>query len=307
MVAAYRVAAYREIADHIANQISTGKLTAGQRVPSTRQIVADHAVAMATATKVLAELRRRGLVRAVAGVGTVVTGSHSARGEPTAELADPAILAVAVRIADDEGWDAVTMRRVAAELGAAPMSLYRHVSDKQDLLLRMREWVYARQPLSAKRPAGWRAQLELLARHLWTLYQDHPWLARTASVTRPAPGPSQMAISEWSLRALSDLGLPRQTVLHLHLSLFNFVHGSASSLETESRETADSGLDSDHWMALQEARSRSLITREDFPYSARLFLADDLEFDLHQLFEAGLALLLDGFAVLIGRTRHRRS
>lgn len=298
---------YHQIAERIADQISRGAPAPGQRVPSTRQIVAEYGVAMATASKVLAELRRRGLVQAVSGVGTVVTGVHSGIDSPPSsapDLTDPAILAAAVRIADAEGLDALTMRRVAADLDRAPMSLYRHVSDKEELLLRMREWAYAQHPLP-DRPDGWRLQLELLARHLWMLYRRHPWLARTASVTRPAPGPAQMAISEWSLRALSGLGLPRQTTLYVHLSLFNFVHGSAATLETEDRETAETGFDSDRWLDGQDAQTRTLLTSDDYPYSADLFLADELEFELQHLFEAGLALLLDGFAVLIGRRRHR--
>lgn len=294
---------YHRIADQITKQITDGRLTAGQQIPSTRKIVTQHGVAMATATKVLSELRRRGLVHAVPGVGTVVIGADPASQNRGSELAESSIMEAAVRIADAEGLDAVTMRRVATELGRAPMSLYRHVADKDELLLRMREWTYALSPLPANGPAGWRAQLEMLARHLWTLYRAHAWLARTASVTRPAPGPAQMAISEWLLCALSNLGLPRQTTLYLHVSLFNFVHGSAASLETEIRETANTGSDQTRWMARQDAQTRAVITPDDFPHSAALFLTDDLEFDLNGLFETGLGLLLDGFAVVIGRNR----
>lgn len=301
------ISRYHRIADHIAKDIGQGRLTPGQRIPSTRQIVADHGVAMATASKVLAELRRRGLAHAVSGIGTVVAGADPAEAAAGPDLTSPAILATAVRIADSEGLDALTMRRVATDLGKAPMSLYRHVSDKQELLLRMREWTYAQHPPPGEFPdGGWRPQLELLARHLWQLYRRHPWLARTASVTRPAPGPAQMAISEWSLHALSGLGLPRQTKLYVHLSLFNFVHGSAASLETEDRETAETGFDSDRWLAGQDSTTRALLTTDTYPYSADLFLADELEFDLQHLFEAGLTLLLDGFAVLIGRRRASR-
>lgn len=294
---------YQRIADQISGQITEGQLIAGQRVPSTRAIVAEHEVAMATATKVLTELRRRGLVRSLPGVGTVVAGDEPTREPPGSELAEAAIMAAAVRVADTEGLEAITMRRVAAELGRSPMSLYRHVTDKEALLLRMREWTYASYPLSFTAPAGWRAQLELLARHLWTIYRAHPWLARTASVTRPAPGPAQMAISEWLLGALGNLALPRQTTLYLHLSLFNFVHGSAASLETEIRETAETGSDQARWMTHQDAQTRAVITPDAFPHSAALFLTDDLEFDLDALFETGLGLLLDGFAVVIGRNR----
>ncbi|WP_311931749.1 winged helix-turn-helix domain-containing protein [Microbispora sp. H11081] len=63
---------YQEIAAGIRRRIEAGELRPGDRVPSTREIVREWGVAMATATKVLTELRREGLVHAVPGVGTVV-------------------------------------------------------------------------------------------------------------------------------------------------------------------------------------------------------------------------------------------
>src|SRR5437764_8653718 len=138
---------YREIAAELQRQIETGELPPGARVPSTRAIVDRWGVAMATATKVLTELRHRGLVRAVPGAGTVV----EAGGPPAPPAAAPAtvpapttrrppspdrsltserIVAAGIEIADTEGLAAVSMRRVAGELGVATMSLYRHVEDK---------------------------------------------------------------------------------------------------------------------------------------------------------------------------------
>src|SRR5215467_600797 len=69
---------YREIAADLRRQIESGELAPGMRVPSTRAIVDRWGVAMATATRVLTELRHEGLVRAVPGVGTVVEGDRRA-------------------------------------------------------------------------------------------------------------------------------------------------------------------------------------------------------------------------------------
>src|SRR5215468_11839613 len=74
---------YRQIAAELERRIESGELTPGMRVPSTRAIVDEWGVAMATATKVLTELRHQGLVRAVPGVGTLVEGDRrAARGAP---------------------------------------------------------------------------------------------------------------------------------------------------------------------------------------------------------------------------------
>jgi DNA-binding transcriptional regulator YhcF (GntR family) len=290
-------ARFEQIADAVAARIASGELPPGARVPSTRQLMEEWGVAMATAGKVLAELRRRRLVWPIAGVGTVVAEPAGA-GRP--ELNRRGIIAAAVRVADAEGLDAVTIRRVAGELGAGAMSLYRHVRDKEDLHLLMRDAVFADRPLPASGPAEWRARLELSGRTLWSLYRAHPWLARTPSLTRPYAGPHQMPYSEWNLRALSDLGLDDQTVFSLHLTLFGFVHGSAASLETEAREEADSGLSGDEWLVARERQTRAVITADQYPVAARVFLRQDLVFDLDDLFEFGLARLLDGITVLAG-------
>src|SRR5215469_15474933 len=116
---------YREIAAELRTRIDSGELAPGMRVPSTRAIVDEWGVAMATATRVLTELRQEGLVRAVPGVGTVVDGGRRpARPAPAprrhgaADMALSAdrIVAAGVAIADAEGLAAVSMRRVASEL-----------------------------------------------------------------------------------------------------------------------------------------------------------------------------------------------
>src|SRR5215467_7958879 len=118
---------YRQIAAELRRQIEAGELTPGMRVPSTRAIVDGWGVAMATATKVLTELRHEGLVRAVPGVGTVVEGGEGdrrpARAAPTPRrqvsadgaLSAERIVAAGVAIADTEGLAAVSMRRIASE------------------------------------------------------------------------------------------------------------------------------------------------------------------------------------------------
>src|SRR5262245_64091389 len=111
---------YRQIAAELRRQIEGGELTPGMRVPSTRAIVDEWDVAMATATKVLTELRHQGLVRAVRGVGTVVEGHRRANrpasssrrpSGPEGGLTSDRIVAASIAIADAEGLGAVSMRR----------------------------------------------------------------------------------------------------------------------------------------------------------------------------------------------------
>ncbi|MFB7105433.1 TetR/AcrR family transcriptional regulator C-terminal domain-containing protein [Streptomyces hydrogenans] len=336
---------YSQIVGELRRRIEAGELAPGDRVPSTREITRQWGVAMATATKVLTELRREGVVHAVPGVGTVVTAvptnpaaatpastpAHSpahapaSPASPVSRAARPArsaaparpgapsdataggqtgltlarIVRAAVLVADAEGLAAVSMRRVAAELGVATMSLYRHVTDKDDLLVRMMDAAIAERPLPTEPPPGWREALEVAARQLWGLFRIHPWLAPALSLTRPQLITSALAYSEWVLEALHARGLDDQTAFTAHLTLLNYIRGLAQNLETEREAEAQSGLDSEEWMDTQESAFQSTLDGGRYPGLARL-AKSGYDLDLDGLFEFGLQRLLDGLAVLLG-------
>jgi AcrR family transcriptional regulator len=299
------------IVAELRQRIETGELAPGDRVPSTREITREWGVAMATATKVLTELRREGLVRAVPGVGTVVeAGKRSesaARPAPRRAATDQAltlerIVAAAMGVADAEGLAAVSMRRVAAELGVATMSLYRHVSDKDALLMQMLDAVFARSPLPEELPDGWRDRLALAARLWWQTSRRHPWLVPAMSVTRPQAVPSAMPFTELILATLHAEGLDLATALTACLALFNYVRGTALNLEMEAEAEAQSGMDSEEWMETQEPALHALLAGGRFPTLGRI-VADQYDFDLDEQFEFGLQRFLDGLAALLDGAR----
>ncbi|MFD0591308.1 GntR family transcriptional regulator [Catellatospora coxensis] len=154
-------APFRQIVGQIRAQIDGGQLRPGDRIPSARQITAEWGVAIATATKVLATLRAEGLVEAVRGVGTVVADraepAEPARRErrPRPAAAEPTreqLVRHALALADAEGLEAVSMRRLATEFGLATMSLYRFVRGKDDLVRLMIDAAFAEAPLPAVPP-----------------------------------------------------------------------------------------------------------------------------------------------------------
>jgi AcrR family transcriptional regulator len=302
---------YARIASDIRRRIATGQLKPGERIASARQIVREHGVAIATATKVLSALRDEGLVRTLPGVGTVVaeeTPSHAPRPprrrEPRAGDADPTrdrIVRAAIRLADEEGLAGLSMRRVAAELGVATMSLYRHVAGKDELVLLMADRVFGEDPFPDPAPAGWRARLELVARRQWAIYRRHPWMASTVSFTRPMPSPNGMVHTEWTMRALDGLGLDLTTVFLVAISLTGYVRGIAVNLESEAEAVQDTGMTSDEWMDAHEATWAALMASGRFPMLSRIGQSPDFEYDLDRLFEFGVGLVLDGFAALLDR------
>lgn len=288
------------VAGDLRRRIEAGELAPGQRVPSTRAITREWGVAIATASRALAVLRAEGLVRVVPGVGTVVAERTGRGPEPAAPAAPPAagsrrppparaaaekalgpdrIVAAAVEVADAEGLAGLSMRRIATAVGVAPMALYRHVGDKDDLVARMldagmREW---RAPVEVA--GGWRPRLDGAVRSLWAAFRRHPWMAQALSVTRPPAIPAGMAYSEWVLATLDAQGVEPVEAFDIHLTLINYVRGAAA---VPGPDAAAGGLDDDAWPAGQEPG-----------------LVYDLDVDA--LFERGLLLLLDGLGVHFDR------
>jgi len=293
---------YRRIAVEIAERIAAGEIAPGERVPSTRQIIERYGVAMATASKVLTELRLQGLVRAEPGVGTVVVAPPARRARTTQQPQRPSmresVVRAAVQIADAEGLAALSMRRLAGELGVPTMSLYRHVADKEELILLMLDSVFVGNPAPDPPPDGWRAQLEALARLQWQMYREHPWLAQAVSFTRPLLAPNAMAHTEWAMRALDDCGLDEHTTFIAAVTVANYVRGTAVGLEAEAQAEQETGLTDEQWMTGQEGRFAAVMASGRYPMLSR-YLTREPEFDLEQLMEFGLQRLLDGLARLV--------
>src|SRR5262249_45571612 len=298
---------YRQIAAELRRQIEAGELTPGMRVPSTRAIIDGWGVAMATATKVLTELRHQGLVRAVPGVGTVVEGDRRpTRGAPAPRrqssseggLTTERIVAAGVAIADAEGLGAVSMRRVATEVGVATMSLYRHCEDKDALGLEMMAAVFREGQLRGDPPIEWRPRVEIAARLVWDAFRRHPWLASTMWITRPQALAGGLPLSEFLLATLDELGLDHQTTFTAYITLFSFVRGIAMNLEMEAEAEAVSGVDSEEWLHAQEPRLRAIVDAGNFPVFLR-HVSQDYDFSLDELFEFGLSRMVDGLAALL--------
>ncbi|MGW5381420.1 GntR family transcriptional regulator [Nocardia sp. NPDC003963] len=308
---------YQAITAQIRTRIRNGELRPGDRVPSIRQIAQRWGVAVATATKVTAALRAEGLVEAKVGSGTVVSarGGHAGPSDPppgNPGVARPPrgpghpaergsyrerLLRTAIAIADSEGLDAVSMRRLAAELGAGPMSLYRHVANKDELLLQMADAVFGEIGSLPTGSRGWRADLAEISRLQWRLCRRHLWLPRVVSFTRPLLAPNMVAQTEWTLRALDGLGLPAEIRMREALTLHSLVITAALSAAEEAEAVQNTGVTHDGWRSAARARAGELLGTGRFPLLAAM--PEETVADLDGLFEYGLARHLDGFAVLL--------
>ncbi|MFF5084455.1 TetR/AcrR family transcriptional regulator C-terminal domain-containing protein [Actinoplanes sp. NPDC000266] len=281
---------YQRIAASIAAQIRSGALPPGAAVPSTRQIMATHGVAMATATRAIGHLRDMGLVETRPGLGTIVPGGLTTPPD-TGQVVEAAIA-----IGDAEGLGAVSMRRLAGDLGIPTMSLYRYVEDKENLVLLMMDRVMAAYPPPDLDPAadGWRACAEALARLQWRMYRDHPWLAQAVSFTRPLLAPHAMAHTEWTMRAFATRGFDPEAQFKASVMLANYVRGTAVNLEEEAQAEQETGMTGEQWLAGQGERFAAVLGTGKLPLMARYITEGSHDFNLDVLLEYGLQRLLDG-------------
>jgi AcrR family transcriptional regulator len=135
---------------------------------------------------------------------------RSTRDRPAkAPLSEAAVIDAAVRVLREEGLEAVTMRRVAAELDTGPASLYVYVSGRDALHRAMLERVASTIEIEEPDPARWRAQLHGLLLRLLKALEDHPGLARV-TLASPPTGVATLRFAENMLGLLLAGGVSRQ-------------------------------------------------------------------------------------------------
>jgi AcrR family transcriptional regulator len=206
------------------------------------------------------------------------------------------IVAAAIEVADAEGLDALSMRKVAERFGTTTMSLYRYVPGKAELVELMRDAVYGESPLEPADGLDWRAGLERWARRAWEIHQRHPWLVYSAG-SRRLPGPNIMAGYDHALDVASRGGLAPAQVI----AVVNLVGGFVESVARQAGETAElqrrTGISHERWWNERE----SLFERLDaYPALGKLWESGGMDEPLDP-FEFGLQRTLDGVQVLVER------
>lgn len=202
------------------------------------------------------------------------------------ELTPGEIVDTSVRIADAEGLDAVSIRRIAAELDARPMSLYDHFASKDDLLAAMSDSVTVEALLPLPPPPYWRDSLVAIAARTYAMLVAHPWVVRVIG-KRPL-GPNATKLAKQLARATEDLPLGEAERWSLLSTLNDYVVGHSiraaavpATADFENVVTAEDLVDSPELRALPESL-RTLASVERF--------------------EVGLHAVLDGIEVrFLGR------
>jgi AcrR family transcriptional regulator len=144
---------------------------------------------------------------------------------PKARLNVEKIAHAAIRVADADGLEALSMQRVAAELGYTTMSIYNHIPSK-DLLLEVMADVAAGEPPALDDTEDWRRAVLRWASELGDAFQAHPWVLRIPLDHAPM-GPNQLAWLDRLLRHLLAAGLPEGEAMAASLHLVSAVRGMA--------------------------------------------------------------------------------
>jgi AcrR family transcriptional regulator len=205
------------------------------------------------------------------------------------------IVSAGIHVAAAEGIGGLSMSRVAAELGAATMSLYRYVSAKDELLTLMVDAAMGPPPGPREPDDGWRAGLTRWAVGARAAYRKHPWILRIP-ISSPPIGPNMVAWMEDGLGCLARTALTEQQKLSTVLLLSGFVRNEATL--TADMAAASGG---DMVMPGYGATLLRLIGPTAFPALQRAIASGSLDDadDLDVEFDFGLERILDGIAALI--------
>ncbi|MGH3902389.1 MAG: TetR/AcrR family transcriptional regulator [Pseudonocardiaceae bacterium] len=215
------------------------------------------------------------------------------------------IVRTAIELADAEGLDALSMRRVAERLGVGTMSLYTYVPGKAELIDVMLDTIHLETTPETSHET-WREQLEAIAREQWALARRHPWMLHIAT-TRPPLGPGIIAKYERELRAVEGLGLDDLEMDSIVTLINGYVTGAARSAIDAFDVARSSGMDDAAWWAVTGPWLAKVLDSQRYPVATRVGTTAGQYHqgvsDPEHAFEFGLQRVLDGIEVLV----HQRS
>ncbi|MFF9344335.1 MULTISPECIES: TetR/AcrR family transcriptional regulator [unclassified Streptomyces] len=210
------------------------------------------------------------------------------------------IVAAAVDLASAEGLAAVSMGRVAKELGVSTMSLYRYVSAKNELYVLMQEAATGAPPELFGPGTDWREGLERWAWALREVYMRHLWLLRIP-LSGPPATPNSVAWWEWGLVALGGTGLDEGEKLGVAMLLGGFVKNDALMAVELGEAMAGGGDAPEEAMRRYSGTLRRLVDPAVYPEVSRVIESGVLDRadGPGDEFRFGLARILDGVAALV--------
>jgi AcrR family transcriptional regulator len=218
------------------------------------------------------------------------------------------IVAAAIELADAEGLEALSMRRVAEPLGVGTMSLYTYVPGKAELLDVMLDTVLAEQARPDEAAGGWRAGLERRAGEDWALYHRHPWILQITP-SRALLGPNETELFEATLSVVEGIGLSGAEMVLVVSLVAAYTRGAAQTAVGAAQAERRTGVSDEEWWKAREPLFDKYFDPARYPTVTRVAQsgafeppATDEQYTVavaRESFEFGLLRVLDGIEAFI--------
>ena len=225
-------------------------------------------------------------------MGQANSSSPKRGGRPRAgqeALSRGRILDAALRLVDEEGMGALTMRRLGAELGVNPMSIYHHLPGKGAVISGLVELVFSGMRVRYSDGSPWQDQVRAWAETYRDLVRSHPNLVLEIVSSAAAVTEAVLLVNEPLYAALDEAGLPPAEVVVVADSVVDFVHGFAIA---EGAQPPGHPFDRRELLERLETGAANVL-----PTMRRVFralTADEARYDFDRGFDAGLSILLMG-------------
>jgi AcrR family transcriptional regulator len=215
------------------------------------------------------------------------------RAQPRLPWTRAQLLRAAIDLADKGGIESLSMRRLSQHLGGAPMSLYNHVSNKEDLLDGMIDTIFSEIEL----PAGeqWKTTMRQRAISIRTVMTRHPW-AIGLMESRRTPGRATLRHHDAVIGCLRDAGFSVQMAAHAFSALDSYIYGFALQEQSLAFGTPEETSELAKAFLLQ-------FPAKEYPRLAELTIDHVLQpgYDYGDEYEFGLDLILDGLEKSLAR------
>lgn len=212
---------------------------------------------------------------------------------PKREMSIERIVEVAVRLADVGGLPAVSMAAVASELGFSPMSLYRYVAAKDDLLLLMEEAGIGVPPETLREAEDWPTGLRTYLEEVTALYVEHPWLLDLPISGTPMT-PNNLAWMDAVLGVLEPTPFTPQERLAVSLMLLAQARWEGHLSRGQAAAEAVEGAPSAELDGRRAALLGELVTAEQFPHLMPIITSGALGDEGYDPFVFGADRLIEG-------------
>ena len=207
--------------------------------------------------------------------------------EPRVPLTRDRVVRAAIKLADEAGFESLSMRRLGQELGGEAMSLYNHIANKDDLLDGIADVVVSEIEVPAK-GAEWKSAMRRRAISAREVFARHPW-AIGLFESRTTPSQARLDYPEAVVGCLREAGFSPAMAIHAFNALDSYIYGFA--IQEKSFAFPASG---EEFAGVAEA-ALGQLPADKYPYLREVITEYILKqgYDYGDEFEFGLDLILD--------------